>query len=105
LLSVPDPGDVVDESDALERAQRHFGIRRRILDEQDVHWQHVVHAVVSSSSLGRLKLKIVSCPGELCAHTRPPCRTTTRFTIASPTPVPGNSCSLCRRWNTPNSLS
>ena len=38
------------------------------------------------------------------AQIRPPWRTTILCTMASPAPTPSNSFSLCRRWNTPNSL-
>src|SRR5690606_35629676 len=87
LLAILDPGDIVDESNALECAHRHLRICCRILGKQNMGGQHVLHALVSSS-LGMLKLNTVSRPGSLCAHMRPPCRTTTRLTMARPTPVP-----------------
>jgi hypothetical protein len=34
----------------------------------------------------------------------PPWRSTIRFTLARPMPVPSKSSAWCRRWNTPNSL-
>jgi len=38
------------------------------------------------------------------AQMRPPWRSIIRCTVASPIPVPGNSDSVCRRWNGLNSL-
>lgn len=64
---------------------RHFGICRRIRDEQDMHWRYVVHAVVSfAPSFERLKFKIVSYPDKLCAHIHPPYFTIKRFRIRQP---------------------
>ena len=42
-------------------------------------------------ALGRLKRKTAPSPGVPMAETQPPCASTRRFTIASPTPFPGKS--------------
>ena len=39
------------------------------------------------------------------AQMRPPCSRTIRCTVASPTPVPGNSLLVWKRWNRPNIFS
>jgi CheY-like chemotaxis protein len=52
-----------------------------------------------------VKKKAAPRPGSDSAQTSPPWRCTMRRTEASPTPVPGKSLALCRRWNRPNRRS
>src|SRR2546427_1198141 len=46
-----------------------------------------------------VNLKAAPPPIFPSAHTAPPCRRTTRCTVASPTPVPSKSCDECSREN------
>ncbi len=48
---------------------------------------------------------VVPTPASLCAQIRPRWRRQMRWATASPIPTPGNSLSLCIRWNGANSLS
>jgi Uma2 family endonuclease len=54
------------------------------------------HLIRANGSVKKIVAPTLTAPS---AQTRPPCRSTTRYTVASPIPVPGKSASLCRRWN------
>src|SRR5204863_8899099 len=82
----------------LERAERQLHVVLVVLDQQDLH---VVDVHRVSSPVGRARKKVAPSPSFASTQTRPPCRSTTRLTIASPTPVPSNSSCRWRRWNTP----
>lgn len=47
--------------------------------------------------LGSVKKNVAPRPGAASAQSRPPCRSITRLTVASPMPVPANSPTACRR--------
>src|SRR5438093_871386 len=53
-------------------------------------------AQIETGVLGSVKKKVAPRPGSDSAHRRPPCRLITRLTVASPTPVPGNSDTACK---------
>jgi hypothetical protein len=48
----------------------------------------VYAASVAGSATGSVKQKVEPAPGLLSAHTRPPCASTSCFTMASPRPAP-----------------
>ena len=50
------------------------------------------------SAAGRVKKNVLPFPGSLSTQIRPPCRSTMRFTTASPTPVPSYSLRPCSLW-------
>src|SRR5579883_1224030 len=53
---------------------------------------------------GMVNRNVAPWPTEPSAITVPPCRRTMRWTVASPTPCPGNSSARWSRWNGRNSL-
>ena len=48
---------------------------------------------------GSLTVTTVPLPNLLSTLIFPPCKSTQRFTITRPRPVPGRSSTLCPRWN------
>src|SRR5690606_34393095 len=86
-----------------QRAERELLVVHVVLDQED----DVLHASIPSEGLRppSVKKKVAPSSGAASAQTSPPCRRMMRWTIASPTPVPGKSVSAWSRWNTPNNLS
>ena len=87
-----------------------LGVGRIVLEVEDPdpagrHARRGAHATRSADATGSATVKVAPRPGSDSAHTLPPCRATTRRTVARPMPVPSNSSRGCSRWNTPNSLS
>ena len=54
--------------------------------------------LASSTESGTVKLNSVPPPAAACTSIVPPCRSTTRWQMARPIPVPSYSSRPCRRW-------
>src|SRR6185436_13853485 len=92
---------LIREIPLLECPEGQLRVTRIVFDEQDLDFVRLRHASDAPRSVKKNVAPASSWPS---AHTRPPWRCTTRWTIARPTPVPSNSSARCRRWNTPNSF-
>src|SRR5581483_1210549 len=105
FLAVARDDDLVGDVVLLERAQRQRDVVGIVLDEEDQG--DAAHQRLSwrFSGAGRVKVKRAPLPFSACAQMRPPWRWTMRCTVASPIPLPGNSASVCRRWNGENSAA
>src|SRR5258706_1031730 len=98
---------IVDPSLAVERETAE---PRAARESRDAGWRDIRTFLTGQNSskdgpAGSVKYTVAPTPSLPSAHTRPPCRSTTRCTVASPTPVPENSISVCNLWNGLKSLS
>ena len=90
--------DLVNDVGFPERHQGHLDIVWVVVDEQD-DLAASIHVKLPDFSAGRVQRNVAPWSTALSAHTRPPWRSTIRWTVARPIPVPGNLDCRCRRWN------
>src|SRR6266446_745307 len=102
FLAVADDDQLVQYIALLERSLGELDVVGIVFNEQDD--VVTIHVKLPDFKIGRVQRKVAPLSTELSAHTRPPCRSTIRCTVARPMPVPGNFASECRRWNGAKSL-
>ena len=99
LVAVAGGPDLEREVRATQRAQRDVEVFAAVVHQQDRRHQ------AASFRSGSARNTRAPRSGSASIQARPPWRSATRRTMASPTPAPGNSSRPWSRSNTPKSLS
>src|SRR3984893_2655859 len=98
LRTVAGDNQAIHDIAFLEGAQRQRFVHRIVLDEQNDFFIHGLEPLWSTDwPPSSVKKKVAPDPTSPSAQIRPPCRRTTRSTVANPMPVPSNSLTECRR--------